>query len=53
MRELVRGKSNKEIAYELDLKMNTISTYKMRILKKMEVTSTLELSQKLWALSIE
>lgn len=53
MRDLVRGKSNKEIAYGLNLKMNTISTYKMRILKKMEVANTLELSQRLWALSIE
>ena len=52
MRDLVQGKSNKEIAYGLNLKMNTISTYKMRILKKMEVANTLELSQRLF-LSIE
>lgn len=46
MNEVVQGKSTKEIAFLLKVKCNTISTYKKRIYKKMNVTDTFELSQK-------
>lgn len=46
MNEVVQGKSTKEIAFLLNVKCNTISTYKKRIYKKMNVTDTFELSQK-------
>jgi DNA-binding NarL/FixJ family response regulator len=34
---MVQGKSNKEIAYLLDVARTTISTYRMRIMEKLEV----------------
>lgn len=46
MSQLVQGKSTKEIAYTLKLKSNTISTYKKRIYRKMNVTDSFELTQK-------
>ncbi|PSL22506.1 response regulator transcription factor [Dyadobacter jiangsuensis] len=46
MNQVVMGKSTKEIAYLLNVKCNTVSTYKKRIYKKMNVTDTFELSQK-------
>ncbi|MGX5852165.1 LuxR C-terminal-related transcriptional regulator [Dyadobacter jiangsuensis] len=46
MNEVVLGKSTKEIAFMLNVKCNTISTYKKRIYKKMNVADTFELSQK-------
>jgi DNA-binding NarL/FixJ family response regulator len=36
---LVSGVSNKEIAWQLALNIKTVSTYKMRILKKLNLTS--------------
>lgn len=46
MSQVALGKSTKEIAYLLNLKCNTISTYKKRICKKMNVTDKFELYQK-------
>lgn len=46
MTQVAAGKSTKEIAYLLNLKSNTISTYKKRICKKMNVADKLELFQK-------
>jgi DNA-binding NarL/FixJ family response regulator len=46
MNQVVQGKSTTEIASLLNVKCNTISTYKKRIYKKMNVTDTFELSQK-------
>ena len=46
MSEVAQGKTTKEIAYLLNLKCNTISTYKKRIYKKMNVADKFELSQK-------
>lgn len=46
MSHLVQGKTTKEIAYTMKLKSNTISTYKKRIYRKMNVTDSFELSQK-------
>jgi DNA-binding NarL/FixJ family response regulator len=46
MTQVVQGKSTKEIAFLLNVKCNTVSTYKKRIYKKMNVTDTFELSQK-------
>lgn len=43
MQLLLQGKSTKEIAYTLKLKDNTISTFKRRIFKKLNVTSLLQL----------
>jgi DNA-binding NarL/FixJ family response regulator len=40
---IVRGKSIKEIAIELNLSVKTVSTYKSRILKKMHMRSTADL----------
>jgi len=36
---LVSGATNKEIAWKLSLNVKTVSTYKMRILKKLNITS--------------
>jgi len=46
MTHVVQGKTTKEIAYLFNLKCNTVSTYKKRIYKKMNVADTFELSQK-------
>lgn len=46
MTQVAMGKTTKEIAYLLNLKCNTISTYKKRICKKMNVTDKFELFQK-------
>lgn len=46
MTQVALGKSTKEIAYSLNLKCNTISTYKKRIYKKMNVADKFELFQK-------
>lgn len=46
MTQVALGKSTKEIAYSLNLKCNTISTYKKRIYKKMNVADKFELLQK-------
>lgn len=43
MELLLQGKSTKEIACTLKLKDNTISTFKRRIFKKLNVTSALQL----------
>ena len=40
---LSNGKRNKEIAAELDINENTVSTYKMRLLKKLEAQNVAEL----------
>lgn len=50
MGQVALGKSNKEIAYSLNLKCNTISTYKKRIYKKMNVADKFELYHKCLAL---
>ncbi|SEJ50581.1 DNA-binding response regulator, NarL/FixJ family, contains REC and HTH domains [Dyadobacter sp. SG02] len=46
MTHVVQGKTTKEIAFMFNLKCNTVSTYKKRIYKKMNVTDTFELAQK-------
>lgn len=46
MSQLIQGKTTKEIAYTLKLKSNTVSTYKKRIYRKMNVTDSFELTQK-------
>lgn len=46
MTHVVQGKTTKEIANLFNLKCNTVSTYKKRIYKKMNVTDTFELAQK-------
>ncbi|MGG7663544.1 response regulator transcription factor [Dyadobacter sp. BHUBP1] len=50
MGQVALGKSTKEIACLLNLKCNTISTYKKRICRKMNVTDKFELYQKSLAL---
>jgi len=35
---LTKGKANKEIAYTLDIATSTVSTYRVRIMEKLEVT---------------
>lgn len=47
MELLMEGKWTKEISSILDLKENTISTYKRRIFDKLDVTNELELAKKL------
>ncbi|MCF8356449.1 MAG: response regulator transcription factor [Melioribacteraceae bacterium] len=42
-RLIIDGKSNKEIAVELSLSVNTISTYKSRILEKFNLKSSADL----------
>lgn len=49
---LIEGKWTKEIALILNLKQNTVSTYKKRIFDKMGVRDAIELSKKLALLSI-
>lgn len=46
MSQVIQGKSTKEIAFTLKLKSNTISTYKKRIYRKMNVADNFELFQK-------
>ncbi|SEJ37909.1 two component transcriptional regulator, LuxR family [Dyadobacter sp. SG02] len=50
MTQVTEGKSTKEIAFSLNLKCNTVSTYKKRIYKKMNVTDNFELFHKSLAL---
>ncbi len=40
---LSNGKRNKEIAHDLDINEKTVSTYKMRLLKKLEAQNVAEL----------
>jgi len=40
---LSNGKRNKEIAFDLDINEKTVSTYKMRLLKKLEAQNVAEL----------
>lgn len=47
MNRLLEGKWVKEIAAELNLHANTVSTYKSRVFEKMGVSSTVELLKKL------
>jgi len=42
---LVKGYGNLEIANELDIKMTTVSTHKLNIFKKTEITNIIELSE--------
>ncbi|RJX75288.1 EAL domain-containing protein [Vibrio sinensis] len=42
---LLKGFNNKKIAYELDLNEKTVSTYKTRVFKKLEIESIIELAQ--------
>ena len=46
MQMLIDGKWVKEIAFDLKLRANTISTFKARIFQKMGVSSVIELAQK-------
>jgi len=46
MQLLIEGKWTKEIASQLNVKENTVSTYKRRIFDKLEVTDEIELSKK-------
>ncbi len=47
---LIEGKWVKEIAFNLNLRANTISTYKARIFEKMGVTSVIDLAKKVQGL---
>ena len=40
---LSQGRKNKEIASELEISEKTVSTYKTRLYKKMEVTNLVDL----------
>ncbi|KFC59973.1 response regulator [Flavobacterium gilvum] len=42
---LVKGYGNLEIANELDIKMTTVSTHKLNIFKKAQITNIIELSE--------
>lgn len=42
---LVRGYGNLEVSNELDIKMTTVSTHKLKIFKKAEVSNIIELSE--------
>ncbi len=42
---LIKGFGNLEIANELDIKMTTVSTHKLNIFKKMQITNIIELSE--------
>lgn len=46
MQMLIKGKWVKEIALDLNLRANTISTFKARIFQKMGVSSVIELAKK-------
>ncbi|EKO3556553.1 response regulator transcription factor [Vibrio metschnikovii] len=45
LKELVKGKPNKQIASEMMLSDKTISTYKVRLFKKLGVTNLIELTK--------
>jgi DNA-binding NarL/FixJ family response regulator len=45
MQMLINGKWVKEIALDLNLRANTVSTYKARLFEKMGVTSVIELAK--------
>jgi two-component system, NarL family, invasion response regulator UvrY len=45
MRMIIEGKTRKAIAEELSLSVNTISTYRARILDKLKMKTTAELTQ--------
>lgn len=47
MQLLIEGKWTKEIAHVLNLKQNTISTYKRRIFDKLNVRDSIELAKKM------
>lgn len=47
MQLLIEGKWTKEIAHLLNLKQNTISTYKRRIFDKLNVRDSIELAKKM------
>ena len=40
---ILEGKNNKAIAYELDINQKTVSTYKTRLFKKLDIESNIEL----------
>lgn len=44
-KHLVKAETLKMIAYKMDLQISTVSTFKTRILEKLEVDSTLELAK--------
>lgn len=46
MQYIIEGKWNKEIASSMNIKENTVSTYKRRIFDKLEVSDELELVKK-------
>ncbi|WP_353718699.1 response regulator transcription factor [Dyadobacter sp. 676] len=43
MQLLMRGKSTKEMAYDLGVRENTVSTFKQRLYRKLKVTNQIEL----------
>lgn len=45
MRLLAQGKKSSEIAEQLSVSVNTVNTYRMRVLEKMNVQSNVELSR--------
>jgi two-component system, NarL family, invasion response regulator UvrY len=45
MRMIASGKTVKKIAEELSLSVNTISTYRIRVLNKMKMTTNSELTR--------
>lgn len=45
LKELIKGKPNKQIASEMILSEKTISTYKVRLFKKLGVTNLIELTK--------
>lgn len=52
MQLLIDGKWTKEIAYMLNLKQNTVSTFKRRIFDKLGVRDAIELSRKVALMNI-
>jgi DNA-binding CsgD family transcriptional regulator len=48
---LIDGKSTSEIASMLNINRTTVGTHKMRILKKMQVSSLIKLIEKVTMLS--
>ena len=50
---LSAGKRNIEVAEELDINEKTVSTYKMRLLKKFEVTNLVDLLNKVKNLKVD
>jgi FixJ family two-component response regulator len=43
MREVVRGRLNKQIALDLDIALQTVKTHRSRVMEKMECKSVAEL----------